>query len=92
MSVKICARCGQNPPHARGLCNRCCYRSRLDGTLADYPRKTWARADLLDTYRTLRARLPRDATRAQIAAQIGVTVAALDQALHRARREERTSV
>jgi hypothetical protein len=90
-----CVRCGTsiNPytrqePHrsthkGRGLCGTCRDYVTTHGDLADYPRVTISRDELLDDYVILRK---EGYTHRQIAKRLGMTYVALDRALVRARK------
>jgi hypothetical protein len=66
----------------RGLCTPCYERANYRGRLADHPRRTWSRDDVMTEWDLLR----RDGhTRAQAAERLGMTWAALDRAIWRAR-------
>lgn len=66
----------------RGLCVSCYGDKRYNGRLADHPRATWTRDELLDEWELLRG---EGTTRLQAAERLGMTPAAFERALQRAR-------
>lgn len=72
----------------RGLCAACVttLRRHDPDALLDYPTAHCKREDAIDTYRRLRAQHGAEITLAEIAAHLGMTHAALERALTRARR------
>jgi len=84
----VSAGAGAAPPGmrrhtGRGLCSRCHYRHRRDGTLEDFPPLTWTREELYAEWAVLRD----GGTDARTAAdRIGVSFAALEKAIHRTER------
>lgn len=68
----------------RGLCNACHRRERYNGRLADHPRSTWSRDDVLNEWEVLRA---EGHTRVQAAERLGMKPAAFERALQRARAD-----
>lgn len=87
-----CAKCGHRPRHRdrgtpqiiRGLCPACYWPARSNGTVADWPRSTRSRDDVLDDWVILRA---QGYTRRRAAERLGMTLAAFDGAIYRARRD-----
>lgn len=90
---QACAKCGHRPRRRgrgtpqiiRGLCPACYCRENANGTLADWPRTTRTRDDVLDDWVILRA---QGYTRRQAAERLGMTLAAFDGAIYRARRDD----
>jgi hypothetical protein len=82
-TIATCIRCNRvREIQARCLC-KCCHRACTnDGTLINYERMTHSRDEVLDFY----ALYTRHMTLALIAHKLGMTSAALDRALSRARR------
>jgi hypothetical protein len=76
---------GSRRHYARGLCSTCGPRERRAGTLVDWPRLIRLGVDVLEDLEVWRARLPDEPLRV-IAQQMGMSYAALDQVLVRARR------
>lgn len=73
---------------AYSLCYGCHKLSSCDGTLIDYPRRHRRREDVVQDYREIRARYrTKKITKVQIAELMGMTYAALDRALCRARKD-----
>ena len=66
----------------RGLCNACHKRADYHGRLADHPRSTWSRDEVLSEWELLRG---EGHTRVQAAERLGMTPAAFERALQRAR-------
>lgn len=67
---------------ARGLCDPCYEKERRADRLADHPRSTWSRDDLMAEWELLR----QDGyTRRQAADRLGVSYVAFDRAITRAR-------
>jgi len=66
----------------RGLCNFCHEGARRRGELVDHERLNRTRDEFLDEWQTL---CSEGHTLRQIAERLGMTVAAVDQALNRAR-------
>lgn len=87
-----CANCGHRPPPrrrgvsqiARGLCPACYWRETANGALADWPRSTRSRSDVLDEWVILRA---QRYTYRQAAERLGMTLTAFEGAIYRARRD-----
>lgn len=78
-----CARCRRlRPLVARHLCDSC-YHGEMDrGRPTRWPRATYGRDELMGEWEPL----SRDHTIAQAAARLGMTAAALDRAVCRARK------
>lgn len=80
---------GHTPPpgyaahEGRGLCRSCYAAHRAGGTLGDYPPITWRRTELYAEWEILR---DRGMSRREAAGHLGVTFAALEQAILRTRR------
>lgn len=68
----------------RGLCSSCGGRAARDGTLDDYPRLTRPHGEVLAELRARRHGWP-GASVAQLADAMGMTYAALEIAIRRAR-------
>lgn len=84
--IVICACCGQSGKLVgRGLINTCYKRHKYHGTLTHYPRVTTPRDIVLDRWHTLASRV-HGWTFAQLAAELRIKPATLQQALVRARR------
>lgn len=66
----------------RGLCNSCHARERYHGRLADHPRSTRSRDELLEEWELLRG---QGHTRVQAAERLGMSPSAFERALQRAR-------
>ena len=74
------------PVESRTLCKPCYHQARDNGSLDQYPLKHGRRrsiADVVDMWQLLR---PDGATRRTVAAQLGMTPNAFDQAFRRAVR------
>lgn len=82
-AANTCQDCERRLIFARGLCNTCYHRNRYHGTLIDFERTTHAADELLDEWTLLR---DDGYGYRNAAARLGVTVAALDKALCRAKR------
>jgi hypothetical protein len=95
--VNICkGRCGRPlirsrrapipPGHGRhaahGRCTACRAHTDRGAVVADYPRRTWRRDDLLEEWAMLRS---SGSTRDEAADRLGMTLTAFDRALQRAR-------
>jgi hypothetical protein len=79
-----CRACGRTRCHAaRGLCRTCHHHARLSGQLADYPRATYTRDEVLDEWVRLRS---AGVSVVEAAPRLGMSVAALARALERARK------
>lgn len=86
-----CASCGARPPTPGGgrrLCEACRCRHQRAGTLIEFPRVTTSWDEIAGDLELLRERYPR-ATVRELAQHLGMSYAALDQALYRARRRVR---
>lgn len=79
-----CADCGGEGWHsARGLCELCYWRHRREDTLADWPRLSYSRDELLEEW----ALLSREGhTRQQAADRLGISKERLDKAIQRDRK------
>jgi len=81
-----CACCGTDMAaaghEARGLCEPCYKREDYHGRLADYPRATWSRDDLMTEWELLRS---EGYSRRDAADRLGVKWEAFDRAYYRAR-------
>lgn len=89
-----CANCGHRPPPRRrrgtppiirGLCPACYWRKTANGALADWPRATRSRDDVLDEWVILRT---QRYTYRQAAERLGMTLTAFEGAIYRARRDD----
>jgi hypothetical protein len=81
-----CTICGTSEGNiSRGLCNRDYQRLRYRGELADHPRTTWRRADLITEYEHLRTQgNVRDHREA--AERLGIKPTSLARAIYRSGR------
>jgi hypothetical protein len=77
---------GTHATSARGLCHRCYTYAEDTGTLELYPRLTRRQADVLDDWTQLRR---RGYTKREAAKFVGMTFAAFDRAVCRARAVNR---
>jgi len=68
--------------NSRLLCETCYGRERRAGRLDEHPRRTWSRDDLLEEWSFLHG---QGYTRKQAADRLGISPAALDRAIWRAR-------
>lgn len=68
----------------RGLCNACHKRADYHGHLADHPRSTWSRDEVLSEWELLRG---EGHTRLQAAERLGMNPATFERALQRARAD-----
>lgn len=66
----------------RGLCPTCWSRAARRGVLADFPTVTYTRDELLEEWAALRV---RGLGRSEAAGRLGVSRAAFERALYRAR-------
>lgn len=81
---RACASCGAATLRViRGLCDSCFGKARYYGTLADWPRVTRSRDELLEDYQLLRS---DGLSREVIAARLGMHYDSLMRALVRAAR------
>lgn len=69
----------------RSLCTACVKRASKDGTLADYEPLHRRNADVVADYKAVRSRYKIDVPLRVIAAEMGMKLDALEQALYRAR-------
>ena len=76
------------PARTRGLCHTCAtsLRKRHPDRLLEYPRRSWRGEDLVADAEVIRAR--GGLTWRQVAAELGVSFAALDKARHRVRARQ----
>lgn len=75
----------------RGLCESCHDALYRAGLLEDFPRVTRPSAELVADAEILRARNPEWWTWAKVAAELGVTPAALERARRRVRHAAKTA-
>ena len=68
--------------NSRGLCEPCYGRERRSGRHEDHPRRTWSRDELMEEWAFLHS---QKYTRKQAADRLGISPAALDRAIWRAR-------
>lgn len=105
--MRSVAQCHPGRRHdGRGLCSRCHRRAARTGELIDHPRRTWRAEDLAAEAQLLinrhgglvrprgghlRGVRPEGITLAEVAAQLGVSRAALEQARRRAKKRKETA-
>lgn len=82
--IDECAGCHrERQMHGRNLCSACYFRLRRNGTIHDFERNTYTRAELIAEWDLLRL---EGYTRAQAAERLGITKARLEKAIEREQR------